>query len=85
MLELSQCSARTACPIDTRRDPETTEEEEFVENLFDVVASCLLLEENKAVFVEAEGEGKRGEGPWVGQGPGPWSLQSGLVCCVHAC
>ncbi|KAL4421715.1 hypothetical protein ABPG77_002331 [Micractinium sp. CCAP 211/92] len=37
------------------RDPETTEEEEFVENLFDVVASCLLLEENKAVFVEAEG------------------------------
>ena len=27
-----------------------------MENLFDVLASCLLLEENKAVFVEAEGE-----------------------------
>ena len=38
------------------RDPETGEEEEYVENLFDVVASCLLLPENKAVFVEAEGE-----------------------------
>lgn len=38
------------------RDPETTEEEELVENLFDVLASCLLLEDNKAVFVEAEGE-----------------------------
>ncbi|EFN51521.1 hypothetical protein CHLNCDRAFT_27908, partial [Chlorella variabilis] len=37
------------------RDPETTEEEEFVENLFNIVASCLLLPENKAVFVEAEG------------------------------
>ncbi|PRW61313.1 beta-catenin 1 [Chlorella sorokiniana] len=37
------------------RDPETTEEEELVENLFDVLASCLLLEDNKAVFVEAEG------------------------------
>jgi len=37
-------------------DPETTEEEELVENLFDVLASCLLLEDNKAVFVEAEGE-----------------------------
>lgn len=36
-------------------DPETTEEEELVENLFDVLASCLLLEDNKAVFVEAEG------------------------------
>ena len=37
------------------RDPATTEEEEFVENVFDVLASCLLLPENKTVFVEAEG------------------------------
>lgn len=37
------------------RDPETTEEEELVANLFDVVASCLLLPANKALFVEAEG------------------------------
>jgi hypothetical protein len=37
------------------RDPTTTEEEEYVENLFDVAASCLLLPENKAVFVEDEG------------------------------
>lgn len=42
------------CPA-RRRDPETTEEEELVENLFDVVASCLLLPENRAVFVDAEG------------------------------
>lgn len=26
-----------------------------MENLFNIVASCLLLPENKAVFVEAEG------------------------------
>ena len=38
------------------RDPESTEEEELLENLVDVLASCLLLEENKSVFVEAEGE-----------------------------
>ncbi|PSC73978.1 beta-catenin 1 [Micractinium conductrix] len=37
------------------RDPESTEEEELLENLVDVLASCLLLEENKSVFVEAEG------------------------------
>lgn len=42
-------------PWPRRRDPETTEEEEYLENLFDVVASCLLLPENRAVFVEAEG------------------------------
>ena len=32
----------------------------MVENLFDVVASCLLLPENRAVFVEAEGEQQAG-------------------------
>lgn len=37
------------------RDAETAEEEELVENLFDVLCSCLMLPANKRAFVEAEG------------------------------
>eukprot|EP00873_Tetraselmis_striata_P034402 jgi/Tetstr1/454666/TSEL_041556.t1 len=37
------------------RDPASHEEEEFMENVFDVLTSCLLQLENKQLFVEAEG------------------------------
>lgn len=37
------------------RDPNSHEEEEFMENVFDVLTSCLLRQENKQLFVEAEG------------------------------
>uniref|UniRef100_A0A061R0X7 Beta-catenin-like protein 1 n=1 Tax=Tetraselmis sp. GSL018 TaxID=582737 RepID=A0A061R0X7_9CHLO len=37
------------------RDPASHEEEEFMENIFDVLSSCLLVQDNKQLFVEAEG------------------------------
>jgi len=37
------------------RNPASHEEEEFMENSFDVLTSCLLVPENKQLFVEAEG------------------------------
>ena len=49
------------------RDPTTTEEEEFLENMFDVVCACLMLPDNKPAFVEAEGGWVGG---WVGGGWG---------------
>ncbi|WIA28620.1 hypothetical protein OEZ86_011157 [Tetradesmus obliquus] len=37
------------------REPADAEEQEFVENLFDTLCSCLLLPANRAAFVECEG------------------------------
>lgn len=37
------------------KDPETTEEEEYIENLFDVISACLMLKEGQQSFVESEG------------------------------
>jgi len=36
-------------------DPATIEEEEFVENLFDCLCSCLLQNMNKSLFISSEG------------------------------
>ena len=49
------------------RDPQTAEEEELVENLFDATCSALMLPDNKALFVQAEGEPGRA-GPGLGLG-----------------
>ncbi|KAG1678261.1 hypothetical protein FOA52_013881 [Chlamydomonas sp. UWO 241] len=37
------------------RDPATAEEDELMQNCFDVLCSCLMLHENKVAFVTAEG------------------------------
>lgn len=37
------------------RDPDTELEEEFVDNLFDVVCAALVVDDNKPQFVESEG------------------------------
>ncbi|KAK9819671.1 hypothetical protein WJX72_000948 [[Myrmecia] bisecta] len=37
------------------RDPQTTDEEEYIENLFDALCSCLMNELNKTKFVGDEG------------------------------
>lgn len=37
------------------RDPGTELEEEFVDNLFDVVCAALVVDANKAQFVSSEG------------------------------
>ncbi|GAX82009.1 hypothetical protein CEUSTIGMA_g9437.t1 [Chlamydomonas eustigma] len=37
------------------RDPSTAEEEEFMQNCFDLLCSCLMIHDNKAVFVKSEG------------------------------
>lgn len=34
------------------RDPQTEDETEFLENMFDALCSCMLLPENRAKFVE---------------------------------
>jgi beta-catenin-like protein 1 len=34
------------------RDPSTAEEEEFMQNCFDLLCSCLMIQENKAIFVK---------------------------------
>ena len=34
------------------RDPATAEEEEFMQNCFDLLCSCLMLQENKAAFIK---------------------------------
>ncbi|XP_026686194.1 beta-catenin-like protein 1 isoform X3 [Diaphorina citri] len=38
-----------------RHDPNTPEEQEMMENLFDTLCSCLMLEENKERFLKGEG------------------------------
>uniref|UniRef100_A0A8D8S450 Beta-catenin-like protein 1 n=1 Tax=Cacopsylla melanoneura TaxID=428564 RepID=A0A8D8S450_9HEMI len=38
-----------------RHDPATPEEQEMMENLFDTLCSCLMLEENKERFLKGEG------------------------------
>eukprot|EP00033_Pygsuia_biforma_P001728 GCRY01001935.1.p1 GENE.GCRY01001935.1~~GCRY01001935.1.p1 ORF type:complete len:512 (-),score=149.70 GCRY01001935.1:438-1973(-) len=38
-----------------RRDPQSEEELEMLENVFDVLCSCLMLQSNQKLFVEAEG------------------------------
>jgi len=38
-----------------RHDPNTQEEQEMMENLFDVLCSCLLLGTNRQVFLKGEG------------------------------
>ena len=59
----------TACLPPLRSDPGTSEEQELIENLFDATCSCLMLPENKTVFVQGEGERKRfrcrNSFPWV--------------------
>ncbi|KIY93572.1 Beta-catenin-like protein 1 [Monoraphidium neglectum] len=37
------------------RDPQDAEEQEYLENLFDALCSCLMLPENRIAFVAAEG------------------------------
>ena len=37
------------------REPQSEDEQEFVENIFDCLCSCLMLPENKTLFVKAEG------------------------------
>eukprot|EP00798_Chlamydomonas_sp_ICE-L_P016784 gene16784-23060_t len=37
------------------KDPQTAEEEEFMQNCFDVLCSCLMVQDNKALFVKSEG------------------------------
>ena len=39
------------------RDPATAEEEEFMQNCFDVLCSCLMVHENKQAFVKVGGGG----------------------------
>lgn len=34
------------------KDPQTSEEEEFMQNCFDILCSCLMLHENKVAFVK---------------------------------
>jgi beta-catenin-like protein 1 len=37
------------------RDPQISDEEEYLENLFDVLCSTLMLPDNKAAFLKSEG------------------------------
>ena len=39
-----------------RRDPKASDEEEYLENLFDVLCSCLMQPFSRTAFFEAEGE-----------------------------
>ena len=38
-----------------RRDPKASDEEEYLENLFDVLCSCLMQPFSRTAFFEAEG------------------------------
>lgn len=38
-----------------RRDPKTSEEEEYLENLFDTLCTCLMQPKTRTLFFEAEG------------------------------
>jgi len=42
------------------RDPATAEEEEFMQNCFDLLCTCLMIQENKVAFVKARGCGRMG-------------------------
>lgn len=44
------------------RDPQTAEEEEFMQNCFDILCSCLMLQENKAAFVKVRRQRAKGCG-----------------------
>ena len=39
-----------------RRDPKASDEEEYLENLFDVLCSCLMQPFSRTAFFEAEGD-----------------------------
>ena len=47
--------------------PQDAEEQEYLENLFDALCSCLMLPENRAAFVAAE---VRARGARIGAGGG---------------
>ena len=38
-----------------KRDPQNSDEEEHIENLFNALCSCLMSDETRRAFVEAEG------------------------------
>jgi len=48
-------SLLTSIAFYKKTNPASTEEEEMLENLFDCVCSCLLLDEHKSAFLKAEG------------------------------
>ncbi len=48
----SFASTRVACDC---RDPKASDEEEYLENLFDVLCSCLMQPFSRTAFFEAEG------------------------------
>ena len=65
------------------RDPATAEEEEFMQNCFDLLCTCLMVQDNKAAFV------KVGEGRMTGRNDAcplphaPFASQALGACCLH--
>ena len=55
------------------RDPATAEEEEFMQNCFDLLCTCLMVQDNKAAFVKVGG--REGGGTMGGENvPSPSPL-----------
>ena len=69
------------------RDPATAEEEEFMQNCFDLLCTCLMVQENKAAFVKVcagENGGATGEKYALSLPPAHASIALD-ACCLPLC